>query len=62
MNNDIIFFCLSKLITAYSFNLKAIGLNVKDKEKEKPRPVTLIRKWWGGAARTRRCKKKKRTN
>jgi len=57
MNNDILF-CLSKLIMAYSFNLKALGLNVKEKDKEKPRHVTLIRKWWEEGARTRRCKKK----
>jgi len=55
MNNDIIFFCLSKLIMSYSFNLQAFGLNVK--EKEKTSPVTLIRKWWEEGARTRRCKK-----
>ena len=58
MNNDIIFFCLSKLIMSYGFNLEAFGLNVedKDKEKEKERAVTLIRKWWEEGARTRRCK------
>ena len=44
MNNDIIFFCLSKLIISYSFSLKAFDFNVKDKDKDKERPVTLIRK------------------
>jgi len=58
MNNYIIFFCLSKLITSYSFILKAFGFDVKDKDKDNPRPMTLIRKWWEERARTSRCKKK----
>jgi hypothetical protein len=41
---------------SYSFNLKALGLNAKDKDR--PMPVTLITKWWEEGARTRRCKKR----
>jgi len=47
MNNDIIFFCLSKLIMSYSFSLKALGFNVKDKDKDKPRPRDIDKKMVG---------------
>jgi len=42
---------------SYSFNLEAFGFNVRDKDEDKPRPETLIRKWWEEGARTGRCKK-----
>lgn len=49
MNNDTIFFCLSKFIISYSFNLKVFGCNSQDKDK--PRLHTeayeAAKKWKG---------------